>query len=328
MRPRKEAATDEEVTAMRASSMDLRERVAAAVDDGQLPQRQIARLFRVSLSFVPRLLKRRREAGTLAAEPHRGGPRRVLGAAERCRLWELVEEHNDDTLDELRRRGGSRCSLTTIWRALRRLGLTRKQKSLHADERDRDDVKRKRRTFRRKVRRIEPGRLRFVDESGANTAMARAHAWAPRGVRAVGSAPGGWESFTVIAALGLDGVSAPLVLPGSIDAAAFDSYVADVLAPALRPGDVVVWDNLPAHQGRAAAAAVRQAGARLMFLSPYSPDYTPIERLWSKVKTYLRRLAARSKESLYGAISEALESVTAQDIIGWFEHAGLYAMQG
>jgi transposase len=313
---------------MRPYTMDLRERVAAAVDDGLWSQRRIAGLFRVSLSFVSRLLKRRREAGTLAPEPHRGGRRRVLSPADRCRLWDLVEEHSDDTLDELRRRGGFTCSSTTIWRALRRHGLTRKKKSMHADERDRPDVKRKRRSFRWRVRRVEPGRLQFVDESGANTAMARAYAWSPRGKRAVGSAPGKWDSFTVIAALGLDGAHAPLVIPGSMDAAAFATYVADVLAPELRPGDVVIWDRVPTHQGRAAAAAVRRAGARLWFLSPYSPDYTPIEKLWSKVKAYLRRVAARSKNSLYSALGEALEGVTPQDIIGWFEHAGLCATQG
>ena len=230
---------------MRSYSMDLRERVAATVDEGSLSQRKIARLFRVSLSFVSRLLKRRREAGTLDPEPHRGGPRPALSFVERWRLRRMAQEHNDDTLDELRRRCGFTCSLTTIWRALRRHGLTRKKKSMHADERDRPDVKRKRRSFRWRVGRIEPGRLQFLDESGANTAMARAYARAPRGERAVGSAPGKWESFTVVAALGLDGVRAPLVIPGAMDAAAFESYVADVLAPQLRPGDVVVWDRVP-----------------------------------------------------------------------------------
>jgi transposase len=310
---------------MRPYSMDLRERVAAAVDEGEGPQREIARLFRVSLSFVSRLLKRRRENGTLAPEPHGGGPPPVLGAADRWRLIKLVEEHNDDTLEELRRRGGFDCSLTTIWRTLRRQGQTRKKKSQHADERDRPDVKAKRRSFRKRVKRIEPGRLQFVDESGVNTAMARIYGWAPHGKRAVGSAPGKWESFSVIAALGLDGVRAPLVLPGAVDLAAFDSYVEEVLVPELRPGDVVVWDRLRSHQGRDAAAAVRRTGARLMFLSPYSPDYTPIERLWSKVKTYLRRVAARSKDAVYSALGEALERVSPQDIIGWFEHAGLCA---
>jgi transposase len=308
--------------------MDLRERVAAAVDDHVLSPRQIAGLFRVSLSFVSRLLKRRRAGGTLAPEPHRGGRRRVLDAAARCRLWGLVKDHSDDTLDELRQRGGFRCSVTTIWRALRRHGLTRKKKSMHADERDRPDVQRKRRRFRGKVGQIEPGRLQFVDESGANTAMARAYAWAPRGERATGSAPGGWDSFTVIAALGLDGAHAPLVIPGSLDAAAFETYVTDVLVPELHPGDVVIWDRVPTHRGHAAAAAVRRAGAKLMFLSPYSPDYTPIEKLWSKVKACLRRVAARTKDSLYSALGEALESVTLQDIVGWFQHAGLCATQG
>jgi transposase len=243
-------------------------------------------------------------------------------------LWDLIEDHSDDTLDELRQRGGFTCSLTTIWRALRRHGLTRKKKSMHADERDRPDVKRKRRAFRAKVGRIEPGRLQYIDESGANTAMVRAYAWAPRGERAVGSAPGKWESFTVIAALGLDGAHAPLVIPGPLDAAAFETYVTEVLVPELHPGDVVIWDRVPTHQVRAAAAAVRRAGAKLIFLSPYSPDYTPIEKLWSKVKAYLRRVAARSKDSLYTALAEALESVTPQDIVGWFQHAGLCATQG
>jgi transposase len=105
---------------MRASSMDLRERVAATVDEGCRSQREIARLFRVSLSFVSRLLKRRREAGTLAPQPHRGGPRPAPGFAARWRLRRLAREHNDDTLDELRRRGGLRCSPTTLWRVLRR----------------------------------------------------------------------------------------------------------------------------------------------------------------------------------------------------------------
>ena len=169
---------------MRPYTMDLRERVAAAVDDGLWSQRQIARLFRVSVSFVTRLLSRRRETGTLAPEPHRGGPPRVLSIAERCRLWDLVEKHGDYTLEELRQAGGFDCCLTTIWRALRRHGLTRKKKSMHADERDRPDVKRKRRSFRWRVRQIEPGRLQFVDESGANTAMTRAYAW-----RRAGSGP-------------------------------------------------------------------------------------------------------------------------------------------
>jgi transposase len=166
---------------MHAYSMDLRERVAAAVDEGDSSQREIAEMYRVSISFVSRLLKWRREDKSLAPRPHGGGPRRVLNAVERWRLGRLAAEHNDETLEELRRRGGFRCRLTTIWRALRWLGLTRKKKSQHSDERDRPYVRRKRRSFRGRVGRFAAQRLWFVDESGVTTAMARDYGWAPRG---------------------------------------------------------------------------------------------------------------------------------------------------
>lgn len=313
---------------MRPYSMDLRERVAAAVDGGEGSQREIAALFRVSASFVSRLLHRRRDAGTLAPVPHGGGPTPVLSPADQQRLGRLAGEHNDDTLEQLKRRGRFGCSLTTIWRSLRRQRLTYKKKTRHADERDRPDVQRKRRSFRRRVKRVDPERLVFVDETGVTTAMTPAYGWAPRGERAVGSAPGAWESVTVIAALGLDGVRAPLASSGSTDSAAFESYVEQALAPELRAGDVVVWDNLSPRQTRAAAAAVRHAGARLLPLPPYSPDYTPIEEMWSKMKAYLRRVAARTKGDLYDALGEALRGVTASDILGWFQEAGLCATHG
>src|SRR5271157_176067 len=178
-RSRKETATDQEVPAMRPYSMDLRERVVAAVDEAEGPQREIARLFRVSVSFVSRLLQRRRQKDTLAPEPHGGGPTPVLSPDDQRRLEDLIRDHNDDTLDQLRQQGGFDCSLTTIWRALRRCGLTSKKKTQHADERDRSDVREKRRSFRRKVKRVEPKRLVFVDETGVTTAMTRAYGWAP-----------------------------------------------------------------------------------------------------------------------------------------------------
>ena len=177
---------------------------------------------------------------------------------------------------------------------MRRLGLTRKKKTLHADERDRPDVQKKRRSFRRKVKRIEPERLVFVDETGVTTAMTPAYAWAPRGERADASAPGSWESVTVIAALGLDGVRAPLVFPGSTERGRRSSRTSSrCWCRSLHEGDVVVFDNLSAHLGPAVAEAIEGAGASVLPLPPYSPDYTPIEEMFSKVKEFLRRVAAR-----------------------------------
>jgi transposase len=316
---------EQEEAAMRPYSMDLRERVAAAVDFREGSQREIARRFRVSLSFIVRLLERRREAGTLAPKPHGGGPRPALSRRDQQRLRRLVLMQNDATLNELKQQGGFSCTLTTIWRTLRRFNLTYKEKSLHASERDDPKVQTKRRRYRRKVRRIDAKRLIFLDETGVNTAMTPTHAWAPRGERATGSVPTSWGSTTVIAAVGLDGVKAPLVFPGATDTTAFQSYVDQVLTPELNPGDVVVFDNLKPHLARSVTASIKNAGAKVLRLPPYSSDYNPIEELWSQFKGQLRQIAARTRESLYNAVGEALDHVTVQDIVGWFNHSGLYA---
>lgn len=313
---------------MRPYSTDLRERITAAVDHHEGSLREIARRFRVSLSFIIRLLQRRRDVGTVEPKPHGGGPTPVLGPDDHQRLAALIREQPDATLKQLKQRGGFTCSLKTLWLALRQRDLTFKKKSLHADEQDRPDVQTKRRSFRRKVKKIEAERLVFVDETGVTTAMTATHAWAPRGERAVDSAPGSWESVTVIAALGLDGVRAPVAFPGSTDTAAFQSYVDQVLVPALHEGDVVVLDNLKPHQAASVTAAIERAGASVLPLPPYSPDYTPIEEMYSKVKAFLRRVAARTKGDLHEAIGDALKEVTPQDIIGWFKEAGLCATHG
>ena len=149
-------------------SMDLRERVAAAVDHQEGSQREIARLFRVSLSFIVRLLQRRREAGTLAPKPHGGGPRPALSRRDQQRLRRLVRKQNDATLKQLKQQGGFSCTLATIWNTLRRLGLTYKKKTLHAAERSRPDVQRSDADSGGRCERIEPKRLVFVDETGVS----------------------------------------------------------------------------------------------------------------------------------------------------------------
>ena len=313
---------------MRPYSLDLRERVAAAVDHHEGSIRQIARIFRVSTSFVVRLFQRRRGTGSLEPEPHGGGASPALSPGDCERLAELIREQPDATLKQLKQRGGFTCSLKTLWLALDRHGLTRKKKSLHASERDRPDVQKKRRSFRRTVSKIEPKRLVFVDETGVTTAMTPAYAWAPRGERAVDSAPASWESVTMIAALGLDGVRAPLAFPGATDTTAFLTYVEQVLVPELHPGDGVVLDNLKPHKAAGVVAAIKGAGASVLPLPPYSPDYTPIEEMFSKVKEALRRAEARVKDELYEVLGDALRHVSLEDILGWFRHAGLCATHG
>lgn len=313
---------------MRPYSDDLRERVVAAVDAHEGSLRQIARTFRVSVSFIVRLLKRRREAGTIQPKPHDGGSPPVFGPAELQRLAELVNEHPDATLKQLGNQGGFSCSLKTIWYALRKLRLTRKKKSLHATERDRPDVQKKRRSFTRKIHRIEAKRLIFLDETGVTTAMAPAYARSPRGQRAYGSVPAVWETVTLLTALRLDGVHSPLVFPGSTDTEVFRTYVDQMLVPELRPGDVVVFDNLKPHLAAGIEESISAKKAEVLRLPPYSPDYSPIEEMFSKVKQLLRRSAARTRGRLYQVIGEALRQVTPEDILGWFQHSGLCAVRG
>jgi transposase len=306
-----------------ALSNDLRERIVAAVDHNEGSRREIARRFLVSVSCITRLLKLRRETGSLDPRPHGGGQTPALDQEALEQLRRLVEEQPDATLQELRERLGIVGSIMIVWRALRKLDITRKKKSKHAAERDDPRVQKMRRSFRKEVAVIEPGRLVFVDETGVTTAMTPTHGRAPRGERVDDSAPASWESVTVIAAVGLDGVCAPLAFPGATDAATFQSYVENVLVRSLHKGDVVVFDNLSAHKDPAVSAAIQRVGASVLPLPPYSPDLTPIEEMFSKVKEFLRRVAARAKGDLYDAIGEALKTVTIGDILGWFRHAGL-----
>jgi transposase len=307
---------------MKPYSMDLRERIAAAVDhhDGSL--RPLARTFRVSLSCIARLLARRRATGSLQPKPHGGGQPPALDTDALQRLRHLVQQRPDATLDELARRLGVACSRMAIWRALRKLGITRKKKTLHARERDSPRVRKLRRAFGQELAEVDPARLVFVDESGTNTAMTPPYGRAPRGERVAGAVPGPWESQTLIAGLRLSGVVAPLTFAGATDTATFRAYAAQALAPELRPGDVVIWDNLQPHKDAGAVQAVAGAGARVVPAPPWSPDLLPVEKLWSKAKAWLRRVAARTKETVEEAMGAALWAVCPQDIVGWFQSCG------
>lgn len=301
--------------------MDLRGRVAQAVDRCESSLRQLARRFCVSLSFLTRLLARRRQTGSLQPRHGRTGPPPLLDAGGLERLRQLVRDRPDATLEELAARLG--CGRMTVWRALRRMRITRKKKALHADERERPEVQRKREEFQQELAALDPERLLFVDEMGATTTLGRLYGRAPRGERVPGSAPGRWESLTLISGVRLGEVVAPLAFPGATDAEAFRTYAERVLAPHLRPGDVVIWDNLKPHQDADAIKAVQGAGARVLPAPPWSPDLVPIEKMFSKVKGVLRSLAARAADSLVTAMGVALDRVCPKDIRGWFRSCGV-----
>jgi transposase len=173
---------------------------------------------------------------------------------------------------------------------------------------------------------VDSTRFVFLDEIGAHTALTRLYGRAPRGERVVGRVPQGrWQTTTLIAAIRHDGVVASLAFGGATDEAAFLTFVKRVLIPALRPRDIVVLDRLSVHRVGAVARALRQAGAGVWYLPPYSPDFNPIENVWAKVKALLRQAEARTTEALWQALGQALQAVTAQDCQGCFEHCGYRA---
>jgi len=172
---------------------------------------------------------------------------------------------------------------------------------------------------------VAPENLVFVDESGANRSFCRLWARAPRGLRALGSAPQNWgENISILSALSLQGPLASMHVTGSTDGEVFLSYVKKVLAPCLWPGALVVLDNLSAHKVDGVEQAITAAGARLHYLPPYSPDLNPIEQAWSKLKSHLRKKAARTYCALSRAIAQGLQLITPKDASGFFSHCGYH----
>ena len=189
------------------------------------------------------------------------------------------------------------------------------KKSAHAAEQNRPDILKRREDWFDAQLDLDPARLVFIDETWASTNMARLRGRAPRGERLRAGIPHGhWKTTTFVAGLRLTGMVAPMVLDGPINRIAFQAYVDQVLVPALEPGDVVVMDNLSSHKGPAVRAAIEAAGAHLLYLPPYSPDFNPIENAFAKLKALLRKAAERTVDGLWDTIGR---------LIDLFEPAGM-----
>jgi transposase len=193
------------------------------------------------------------------------------------------------------------------------------KKTLEASERKEETRSR----WREQVKNLETSKLVFLDESGANIALTRLYARAPRGKRARGSIPRNRrKNVTLLASLSLAGIGETMMIEGSASAQVFEIYIEQILAPSLQKGQIVVMDNLSTHKGQKVREIIEARGCQLLFLPAYSPDFSPIEEAFSKVKAALRRVGARTHEALQQAIGQALLTVTAADASGWFTHCG------
>ena len=197
------------------------------------------------------------------------------------------------------------------------------KKTAHAAEQERPDVAARRLAWFEAQPEFDPEKLVFIDETGASTKMARLRGRARRGERCRAAIPHGhWKTTTFTAGLRLGGLSAPMLLDGPMDGDAFRAYVTQVLVPELAKGDIVVMDNLPAHKVAGVRDAIETAGATLLYLPPYSPDFNPIELAFSKLKAILRKAAARTIHELWEAIARSLDQFSPIECRNYFTAAG------
>jgi transposase len=311
----------------RPYSQDLRERVFAAADNGERVG-QIAKGRRVSVSYVSKVLSRRRRTGQTTA------------LAQRCqvplRLADLhgsiqtqVATRPDATIAELRawlsKTYQVSASTGLMWKTLTALDLTFKKKSLRAAEQDRTDVAKARTEWRNKQPSLIPSKLVFIDETWTKTNMTRRYGRAPRGKRLVDAVPyGHWKTTTLVAALRCDAVTATGVIDGAINGELFLAYVEQVLVPTPRAGDGVIMDNLRAHKVKGVREAIEAAGATLLFIPPYSPDLNPIEQAFAKLKALLRAKAIRTADALWKVLGGLVDCFTPQECANYLRHDGYF----
>jgi transposase len=190
-------------------------------------------------------------------------------------------------------------------------------------EQDRPDIARKRTRWKAHQARIDPARLVFIDETWIKTNMAPLRGWGPRSQRLIQRTPHGhWMTQTFVAALRHDRIDAPWVIDGPINGELFTTYVRHALVPTLAEGDVVILDNLGSHKGKAARAAIREKGAHMLFLPPYSPDLNPIEQVFAKLKHLMREAQPRSSEAAWQKAGKLLDLFSAQECANYLRSAG------
>jgi transposase len=316
---------------MKAYSNDFRKKILEAYEKKEGSLRKLAKRFSVSFSFVRRLVKRFRKFGIVDPEPHGGGAKPKLDPAYLGILREVSNANKDATLAELSdlffERTKIRVSGSTIAQKLKRLRISRKKKTFHATERDTPEVQQEREEFQRDMVNLPVEKLIVVDEAGINIGMARTYGRSSIGTRAEGDKPRNTGSnISLVGALGLSGITAIMMLEGAVDGDAFEAFIEKMLVPTLHSGDTVLMDNVKIHKGEEVEEAIRSAGAKLQYLPRYSPDLSPIENCWSKLKEILRGIAARTVDNLAEGVKNALDEITEKDTKGWFKHCG-YCVQ-
>ncbi len=304
-------------------SMEIRKIIIQDREDG-MEIKAISQALRVSESAIHSLLRRKRETGSIepSYQGNCGRPSKVT-EEQRKEMEELVREQPDVTLEEIREKLELPIKKSQISNLLHEMGFRFKKKMIHASEQKRPDVVKQREDWEEQQKEMDSKKLVFLDESGLNIDMTRRYGRAKGQERVHDYAPlNKSQTLTMLSSVRLDGTMAMFHFPGALTGEIFLKYLKEALVPTLQKGDIVVLDNLSCHKVSGVREAIEGAGASVLYLPPYSPDFNPIELLWSKLKAIFRALKLRSFELLSSAIPVALDALSLSDIAAWFRHAG------
>jgi len=308
-------------------SMDLRERAMRRVAAGE-SARSVAAVLKVSASSVIKWAQRQRRTGSFA--PGKMGGHRSLRLSGEHRTWLLARVAGDLNVTlrslarELDERGITICH-GTVGRFLHHEDQSFK-KTVFPAEQLRLKLARHRARWKAHQGKVDQSRLVFIDEAWIKTNMTPLRGWGSRRKRLIAHVPHGhWKTMTFLAALRHDRIDAPWVLDGPINGEAFKTYVRNELLKTLKPGDIVVLDNLGSHKGKAVRNMIRNAGAHLMFLPPYSPDLNPIEQVFAKIKHLMRRAMERTVETAQDRLVSVLDTIPPSECANYFSGAGYAA---
>ena len=303
-------------------SNDLRKRIIEAKLRGDAEDK-IAAEKEVNKSTITKLWALYKETGSYEARPNQSGRKPALSSQHLVQITNKIKEKPDITLQELIDELSLPVCVSALCRTVNnKLGLPFK-KTLHAIEQNREDVKAGRDEWRTDQPNMNLGKLVFLDETGTNTGMTRLYGRAPSDERIVDYIPDvRFERTSLLSSVRLNGDTVPFVYQGTLNGELFKAYITQCLVPTLCEGDIVIMDNSTPHKVKGVIEPIVAAGAKVVYLPPYSPDFNPIEMMWSKIKAYLRKIKARTKELLEDAIVEALDCITTADILGWFAECG------
>jgi len=304
-------------------SNDLRSLVVAAIMNG-MTVREAEQQFEVSASTASNWTRRQREQGHV--KPDRCGGSVSPLDQHRALILQIVADFPDFTLLEFvayLQTEGVHTSTSSLDRFFAREGFTCKKKTVYASERDRPDVARKRKTFKKNQPSLDASDLVFVDETSTNTAMCRAKGRSKRGERVFGLAPNGHRlTMTLVAGLTTNGIIAPMIVSGAMNGDMFTDYIEKVLGPELKPGNKVLMDNCAIHKVAGVEQAIEAVGATLSFIPQYSPDFNPIELVFGVLKEKLRRQEERTIPGLTEATGNILEDFTPEQCTNFIRHRG------